>query len=338
MSHSSPASLIAEMMDAIEKDLQVSIASLYVDAYKEMQHMIAHHMGWADPSASRGKRIRPLLTLLCCAGTGSDWRHSVPAASAMELLHNFSLIHDDIQDKSETRRGRPTIWNLWGVAQAINIGDALFTLAHLTMHRTRQVDLPPQTLLDILEIFDDACLELTQGQYLDLTFETRAQVSSEDYMQMITGKTAALLSAASGIGALIGSTQTVLVDAYRQFGYHLGIAFQVLDDLLGIWGNPERTGKPHADDLRSRKKTLPVVYAMEHSPEFTTLWQDSSQDEDHISNLISALEAIGAQEYTRSTAAKHTTLARSTLSAANPTGTAAEALNDLAQQLLTRDR
>lgn len=338
MSNATSTNLITTMQEHIERDLKASVDSLSGDSYKEMQHMVAHHMGWADPSAARGKRIRPLLMLLSCAGTGEDWKDCVPAAGALELLHNFSLIHDDIQDKSETRRGRPTIWNLWGVAQAINIGDALFALAHLSMQRTSEAELPPQTILAALKIFDDACLALTRGQFLDLAFETRTHVTTDEYMQMITGKTAALLSASTAIGALLGKADPNLVDSYRQFGYHLGIAFQILDDLLGIWGNSDLTGKPHADDLRSNKKTLPVIYAMEHSPSFTALWRDGSRDEHHLNKLVKALEATGADEFARAAAENHTDLARSFLADANPSGAASEALALLTQQLLYRER
>ena len=175
----SDQSILDEMLAAIEADLKQAIASLNSMPYVEMHHMIAYHMGWMDSPQARGKRIRPLLTLLSCASVGSKWQPALPAAAAIELLHNFSLIHDDIEDRSETRRGRPTLWTKWGIEQAINTGDALFTLAHLSMLRMEKENKPAGNNLDLLRQFDQACLSLTQGQHLDIAFEIFARGISD---------------------------------------------------------------------------------------------------------------------------------------------------------------
>jgi geranylgeranyl diphosphate synthase type I len=325
-----------EYLVAVEEDLQRAIADLDIPQYAEMHEMISYHMGWIDKPQTRGKRVRPLLTLLSCASTESSWQNALPAASAIELLHNFSLIHDDIEDRSEMRRGRPTLWTKWGIEQAINTGDALFTLAHLSMFRVRKNLDSPALVLDLLREFDQACLSLTQGQYLDIAFETRKDVTSSDYMTMIEGKTAALLAASTAIGAQIGEAATNQVEDYRRFGKHLGLAFQILDDILGIWGEPAQTGKSQKDDIRSRKKTLPILYAMESSKPLSDLWHRS--DKDVTADIIDAIERTDARKYAYALAEDHTQLAISALESASPRGAAGDALKNLAHKLLFREQ
>ncbi len=330
------AILQEQMLTAIEEDLQRSIVSLDSANYAEMYRMISYHMGWLDTPHARGKRIRPLLTLLSCASVEGTWQTALPAASAIELLHNFSLIHDDIEDQSEMRRGRPTLWSKWGIEQAINTGDAVFTLAHLSMLRLGEKTTSSDLVQDLLLQFDHACLSLTQGQHLDIGFETRSNVSSSEYLTMIEGKTAALLAASTAIGARIGKAREQRVAHFRRFGRHLGLAFQILDDVLGIWGEPSRTGKSHEDDLRSRKKTLPVLYAMETAPEIVELW-NQSDELDRTADIVDALEKAGAREYSYTQAKEHTRLALAALEAGSPTGPSAEALGNMAHNLLLRD-
>jgi len=325
-----------ELLIAIEEDLLRSITDLDIPQYSEMHHMISYHMGWTDTPQARGKRVRPLLTLLSCAGTESPWQNALPAASAIELLHNFSLIHDDIEDKSEMRRGRPTLWTKWGIEQAINTGDAVFTLAHLSMFRLGETVGSPALVLDLLQEFDQACLLLTQGQHLDIAFETRIDVTSSDYITMIEGKTAALLAASTAIGAHIGGAVPNQVEHYRRFGKHLGLAFQILDDILGIWGEPARTGKSQKDDIRSRKKTLPVLYAMENSIKLSDLWHRA--DQDVTADIIDTIERTDAREYAYALAEDHTQLAITALEAASPRGTAGDTLKSMAHELLMREQ
>ncbi len=326
-----------QMLAAIEEDLQRVVATLDSPMYSEMHQMITYHMGWMNAPHARGKRVRPLLTLLSCASVEGIWQTALPAASAIELLHNFSLIHDDIEDQSELRRGRPTLWSKWGIEQAINTGDAVFTLAHLSMLRLREKLASVDSILHLLQQFDRACLSLTQGQHLDIAFETRTAVSSSDYLSMIEGKTAALLAASTAIGAQIGAAEEERVEHYRRFGQHLGLAFQILDDVLGIWGEPARTGKSQEDDIRSRKKTLPVLYAMEASPDIAELWAQNG-DLDNTADIIDALEQAGARGYSYLQAKEHTQLALAALEAGLPAGPAAEALRNLTRELLSRDQ
>jgi geranylgeranyl diphosphate synthase type I len=331
------ATLQEQMLAAIEEDLQRSVAFLDTPTYAEMHRMISYHMGWSETPHARGKRVRPLLTLLSCAGVEGIWQTALPAASAIELLHNFSLIHDDIEDRSEMRRGRPTLWSKWGIEQAINTGDAVFTLAHLSMLRMGEKTTSSDFIQDLMLQFDRACLSLTQGQHLDIGFETRSTVSSSEYLNMIDGKTAALLAASTAIGARIGQAEEGRVAHFHEFGRHLGLAFQILDDVLGIWGEPARTGKSQQDDIRSRKKTLPVLYAMEASPDIAELWHQGNEL-DRTEDIVDAFEKTGAREYSHTQAREHTRLALAALEAGSPTGPPAEALRNLTHELLSRDQ
>ena len=186
--------------------------------------MLAYHMGWegegAGPAA-RGKRIRPLLVLLTSGAAQGDWKNALPAAAAVELIHNFSLIHDDIQDGSDQRRGRPTVWKLWGTAQAINSGDAMFALAHLTIFRLAGTT-NEHTAFQAAHMLQETCLELTKGQFLDMSYETQSQLMIDDYWPMVSGKTAALLATCTELGALVAGQMkefALFISTIRTFAW-----------------------------------------------------------------------------------------------------------------------
>ena len=331
--------LASQMLEALEADLHAATAMLDSAVYAGMAEMVAYHLGWIEASTGgRGKRIRPLLALLCCAAAGGAWQDALPAASAIELIHNFSLVHDDIQDQSPERRGRPTLWTRWGIAQAINAGDALLVLARISTFRLRGAGHPESSVLEVQLALDEACLHLTKGQHLDLAFEGRDRVRVSEYIEMIEGKTAALVTAAATAGAALARPAPRILEAYREFGRNLGLAFQILDDILGIWGSPAVTGKPAGDDLRSRKKTLPVLFGLENSADFQEQWRAAAASEAAITAMSRELEACGALEHARSAASEHTDRALGALERARPQGPAAVELRELALRLLQRDR
>ncbi len=327
-----------EMLPAIERELQRQVARLDQPRTRPFHEMLTYHMGWSGEEAgerARGKRVRPLLVLLTCAACGGDWQKALPAAAAVELIHNFSLVHDDVQDRSDTRRGRPTVWKKWGIAQAINAGDALFILAHLALLDLRG-KFPPEHIFRAGEVLLNACLDLTRGQYLDLAYESRRELSLEDYWPMIAGKTAALLSACTRVGAILGGADNPTIEAYREFGHYLGIAFQVLDDFLGIWGDSAITGKSTASDLITGKKTLPVLYGLSKHGPFARRWGQGNITSDEVPALASQLARESAQAYTQKTADQMTDRALRALRTADPQGEAGKALSALARRLLQR--
>jgi geranylgeranyl diphosphate synthase, type I len=325
-------------LPAIEDELKVALNRIDVPSFLELHHIMAYHLGWEGEGAgpkARGKRIRPTLVLLTAAAAGGKWQTALPAAAGIELIHNFSLLHDDIEDNSPVRRGRPTAWTQWGVPQAINTGDAMFSLAHLALLRLTETTTPEITL-SATQILQATCLHLTQGQYLDISYETRDDLGIADYWPMITGKTAALIAACTELGGLISGANEQTRTAYRDFGLNLGLAFQVLDDLLGIWGDAAQIGKSNASDLVAGKKSLPVLFGLEAKGGFAARWQKGPITPEEVPALAAQLEEDGARFAAQNEADRLTQKAISALERANPQGNAGQALSDLADQLLNR--
>ena len=313
------------------------------ERYAGLFGMLRYHLGWADAAfhpcqAQTGKRVRPVLCLLACEACGGDWEQALPAGAAIELLHNFSLIHDDIEDRDETRRGRPTVWAVWGEAQGINAGDTLFALTQLALLRLSERHVDATTVVAALRLFNRTCLALTSGQYLDIGFENRDSVSISEYLVMIKGKTAALVACACEMGALIAASTDRRREYLRSFGHHLGLAFQMRDDILGIWGDPSITGKPVGADIARRKKTLPILHGLERSAELRALLGQESLTAAYVRRATRLLEEVNSRTYTEQLAGEHHAQALAALEEASLQGTAAHALHELAQALLNRQR
>ncbi len=282
--------------------------------------MCRYHLG-LDGSGSTGKRMRPLLGLLAYASITGDHRHALPGAAAVELGHNFSLVHDDIEDADRERRHRPTLWALHGVPQAINTGDMLFSLSRVALHRLTDLGFPDRTVLRLMRLYDRTCVALCEGQYLDIWMSDHADaLSVELYFDMIGRKTAALIAASIEAGAVLATEDEGVIARYRAFGWDLGIAFQLNDDLLGIWGRERATGK-EPTDLARKKKTLPVIYAFEHATgaerdRLAELYARKRVDGRVVAEIIGILERCGAREYTRDQARIHRDRALAELDAA----------------------
>lgn len=330
--------LITTLLSQIESELQKQIARLDEPRTRPFYEMLTYHMGWtgegAGPEAT-GKRIRPLLLLLTTAACGAKWLRAVPAAAAVELVHNFSLVHDDIQDNSPKRRGRDTAWIKWGAPLAINAGDALFVISNQAILDLAK-DYPASTVLRAAQIIHDTCLDLTRGQYLDMSYEKRADLTIDDYWPMVSGKTSALLAACTHVGALLGGASGEAQEAYRLCGHHLGLAFQVQDDILGIWGNEALTGKSATSDLVEGKHSLPVLYALSKGSRFARRWKAGPVNPEEVRAVAQLIEDEGGREYANSIAAAETRKALQNLEMANPRGEAGTSLLELANMLLQR--
>ena len=277
--------------------------------------LMRYHLGWQDrdgrPIEGRpGKLLRPSLCLLCCEAVGGDWRTALPAAAALELLHNFTLIHDDVEDESRQRHGRDTLWSLWGQAQAINAGDGMFALAQVALIRLRGQGQPPARVLRANQMLAEATLRLCEGQPRDLAATNEHEITPDDYLEMIEGKTAALLAASAGIGAVLGGAPTKTVAALSAFGRRLGFAFQIRDDVLGIWGDMKETGKSADDDLREGKRSYPVVLALasgssEARAALQRLLARKKRSAADVARVRSLLEEIGARDESERAARDH---------------------------------
>ena len=323
---------------ALRKELERTITQADYSSTPELLSMITYQLGWSGENAgskAEGKQLRALFCLLACQAAGGEWQSALPAAAAVELLHNFSLIHDDIEDNSHFRRGRPTIWKIWGEAQAINTGDALFALANAALLNLTET-IPPERVLKASKLFQATCLRLTQGQHLDIAFEEQEQVEMEAYWQMVSGKTAALLAFSFETGALCAGADPEFQTHYHDFGHYLGLAFQVQDDILGIWGKEERTGKSATGDLVTRKKTLPVLYGLAQKKSFYKEWTTGEMTPEKALQLSVLLEAEGGLIFAHKEADRLTEQALATLKNAQPKEEAGEIIRETAYQLLNR--
>lgn len=285
----------------IDAELKSALAGYELALYD----MLRYHLGWTDESGAElqgaaGKALRPTLCLLACEVTSDSYRQALPAAAALELVHNFSLIHDDVQDDDGERRHRPTVWSIWGKPQAINAGTAMRVIASLTMLRLADHGVPAERQLRGLRLLDESCLHLIEGQYLDISYEKRLDVGVEDYLGMIGGKTASLIACSLALGGLLGTDDEATIQALRRFGQAIGLAFQIRDDVLGIWGDQEKTGKPVGNDIRRRKKTLPVVYALQKAEgkareELVGIYEREAIDDAALDTVLSILAGVQAK-------------------------------------------
>ena len=336
-----------QYLQAIEEELR-DILEDEKESYAPLYDMMRYHMGWLDSDfrpqeAPGGKRLRPTLCLLACEAVGGhQWRSALAAAAGIELIHNFSLIHDDIEDHSDTRRHRTTVWRLWGLPQGVNTGDAMWVISRLALHRLSDRGYGADRVLRVIQRLDEACLEMCKGQYLDIRFETVDSVSLREYKRMIEGKTAALLSASLAMGAVLGRAKEDTIASYDAFGRELGMTFQIIDDLLGIWGDAQTTGKSTASDILEKKKTLPVLYALqweeEHDrDELRRLYTSSERlSEEDIPAVLQLLERADARTYTREQALKHHRRALEHLEATGIENRAQETLRHITTTLIDR--
>jgi geranylgeranyl diphosphate synthase, type I len=292
--------------DMVEQELAQAVAAPD-DAI--LPALLLYHLGWVDrrgdpveTPASQGKALRPTLCMFACEALSGDPCQALPAAAALELIHNFSLIHDDIQDQDLERRHQPTVWSLWGAPKALVAGNAMQSLGDLAMLRSAQLDVPPETTLKVSRILTESYLEMIEGQCLDLGFESRTNITTQGYLQMIACKTGALIRSALEIGALLAIDDPVTTQAFALFGGYLGRAFQIRDDYLGIWGDEAATGKSTDNDLRRRKKTFPVVFALERASgaareDLLRIYTRESLEGSDAERIMAVLEEVGAPQY-----------------------------------------
>ena len=331
------------------EDIETELKSLILGQSLPLYRMMAYHMGWLDDQgetagaveAEAGKRIRPTLCVLTCEALGGALKMALPAAAALELVHNFSLIHNDIQDGTPERHHRPSVWWVWGPAQGINAGDGMHALARLSLLRQTENGMPSEKALRAVAILDAACLRLCEGQYLDLTYEERVDISQDAYFQMVEGKTAALMSCAAELGAMMASADEGAVQAMARYGQKLGMAFQIRDDILDLWGS-QGTEVPLAGDILNKKKSLPIIYALKNATgaekhSLGDVYFKRVMEPEDIQRIVEVLDRLGAREFAQEMADSLCREAIEALDEAGPSTQGLEELSGLARFLVTRD-
>lgn len=303
--------------------------------------IVSYHLGWCDQNgvetSGGGKSIRPALVLLVSEAVCGSATPAVRGAAAVEMVHNFSLLHDDIMDRDEERRHRPTVWAVWGESAAILAGDALLSLAHEVLASDASDN--AQCASGLLA---EATRELIRGQVLDLSYEKRDDVSLVECIDMEAAKTGALLAACGSIGATLGGADDRAVRAFADFGAQLGLAFQLVDDLLGIWGSPQTTGKPVYSDLAARKKTMPLVWCLENGGTYGErlagwLCDDHDHSTDDLRTAADLIERAGGRDWAMTEARACTDQALQTLTAAGVDEPYLRRFEDLARFIVDRE-
>ncbi len=310
--------------------------------------MLRYHMGWIDEEgrpaeANAGKAVRPALCLFACEAVGGRASQALRAAVAIELIHNFSLVHDDIQDGDTHRRHRPALWYRWGHSHGVNAGDAMFVLGQQAVFRGAGDPLAPAKALEVSRILTRACAEMIEGQALDLSFEQRPSAPVRDYLTMIAKKTGALLECSLHMGALIGARDARTVEAMRAFGKGLGFLFQVRDDMLGIWGEPEKTGKPAGSDILRRKKSLPIVHALATAAgpareRLRAIYKkDAPLAAGEVADVLGIMDGLGTERFCHGLAREHAEESVRELTGVELTPAARRECEELTSFLLERD-
>jgi len=318
-----------------------------LDREGPVYNLLRYYMGWVDPegnatTGTEGKYLRPTLCLFSCEAVGGVRGMAMPAAAAMELIHNFSLIHDDIQDADETRHHRKTLWAVWGIPKALVAGNVLRIVADSTLDDLQSAGVPTGRALPVIEQLTQAYLEMIEGQYLDISFEGQSEVGLKQYLDMIARKTGALIRCSFTMGALIGSHDIGDANAFRESGRALGFLFQVRDDILGIWGDEESTGKPVGADIRRKKNAFPAVYAMskaqgEDKRHLLGIYGKDELSDADVEDVLHIMDALKVREHAHALAVEEAEVAMDALAAVEMERRARREYENLLEFLLHRE-
>jgi geranylgeranyl diphosphate synthase type I len=259
-----PGLFLDKYLSALEEELREALARQ--DGL--LHNMLLYQLGWLDEhgdpvSSLPGGRLHPHLCMLSCESLLGEYTPALPAAAAVELAYNFSLIHEDVQSGNPDRGPRPTLWWLWGPGQAINAGDGMHAFARMTLMRLQDRGLPVTRVLKAMQLFDQSCLSMCEGQHMDLVFQEKLDIGVDSYLKMASVKTGALIACATGLGALAATEDASVVNAFKEFGKNLGVAYQIKDDIRDIWGTSG--GETSTGNVLIKKKLFPIVYALENA-------------------------------------------------------------------------
>jgi geranylgeranyl diphosphate synthase type I len=311
--------------------------------------LLRYHLGWEEADGAirengGGKALRPVLCLTAAEVAGADWHQALAAAASLELIHNFSLIHDDIQDGDVERRHRSTVWHLWGIPMAMTSGNAMRVVADRTLAMLSKANLPDACVVDASLVLTERYLEMIEGQYQDISFEDADGVTPEQYLEMVGRKTGALIDASMYLGALVATQDASQAEAFGRSGRRLGLAFQIRDDILGIWGDPAETGKAIGADIRRRKKSLPVVYLLQKAKGHDKEWLQGLYDADdeigkaNVDKVLEIMDKVGAKQYCQQVAEDQTRQAEAATEGLPLTPAARDTLRALGEYFVTREK
>ncbi len=339
---------LPSMFDHYGDYIQGALRSNLDLRHSAVYDMLRYYVGWADVTgapitAMTGKAVRPTLCLFGCEAVGGAVNLAMPAAVALEFIHNFSLVHDDIQDEDETRHNRKTLWRVWGKPKALVAGNVLRVVADTALHKLESEGLKPDRSLIVVSLLTESYLEMIEGQYLDMSFEGRHDIGMDDYLRMISRKTGSLIRCSLNLGAAVGTDDPHAIAALRECGRALGYVFQIRDDALGVWGKEEITGKPVGSDIRRKKNSYPVVYTMEAAASedrasIYSMYQKPELDDDDVDSVLRIMDRVGAREHAQSEAARWADAAVRAIAPLELSHQHREQIEEFTHFLLVRDR
>lgn len=335
---------IPSIFERRRADIEEELRKVLKPFTGQIYDLLRYHLGWVDEkgkpeNGNSGKALRPSLCLYACTASGGDWKQALPAAAAIELIHNFSLIHDDIQDRDMERRHRKTVWTIWGESQGINAGDAMAFISQVSLANLWETGLEPQRIRTVCALLNEATLQMIEGQALDLMFEKRSHVTVDEYLDMISKKTGALLRCSLEMGSAIGTNDTKSIAAFRKAGEKLGLAFQIRDDILGIWGDEKVTGKPMWSDIHRKKKSMPVMLTINslHGGKLQTIYAKDKLTGGDVEAILQIMEASKARKRCEEWLSKACSDASSEVSSVNMNGNLRKDFDDMIAFLTERD-
>ena len=332
--------------------IQSALGAILPNGNLRLSGPFRYHLGWADQQGrffdapqDSGKAVRPALCLFACQSLHGSWEQAMPAALALELVHNFSLVHDDIQDGDEMRRHKPTVWRVWGQPKALAVGNAMHATAYQTALDLTRRGVPEGKAIRCSRLLVESSLSMIEGQVMDLQFEDSLDITIDAYLGMIRLKTGALIACALQVGALLATDRDEHIGAFTQYGRSLGRMFQIRDDVLGIWGDEKTTGKAGRssdNDIRRKKKSYPIVYALQKADaparnRLKSIYSSQSLDQQDVDQVLEILEAVDAQQRAQTMIAREADMAMTALSALPLSGWARQEARSLVDFLASRD-
>jgi geranylgeranyl diphosphate synthase type I len=324
---------------AIEEEVRKALP----DSDSPLDDMLRFALGWTEEGMpTLAKCVRPTFCLLTCESLGGDMDQCLPVAVALELVHSFSLIHDDIEDGDEMRHHRPSLWTQYGRGPAVLAGAALWTVAYQTLNRSHERGLSAERTLTARRVLNDACREMIEGQHQDLTYELRTDVTLDEYLEMIGRKSAALLGASMELGALVAGADEEESARFAAFGREIGLSFQIRDDVLGIWGEGSATGKPVGADIARKKKSLPIVHAFQQvvGPDREVLrgvYAKPEVEDDDVYSVLDILSRWNCRYFAQGLAEDYRSRAMDALSRTSIVPEARRGFDELTSFILERD-
>lgn len=338
-----PTSILHKYQQIIEKSLKQRIPKNNSEVYRTLQYS----MGWIDKNGNKqnkslGKSLRASLCLFACEATHGSYNASIPAAAAIELIHKFSLIHDDIQDKDQFRHNQATLWHVWGIPKALISGNILRIIADKCLEDLVRKGTNIDRALFVIENLTQSYLKMIEGQYLDIYYEGFPGISIEDYLNMIQHKTGALIKSSLQIGAIIGTSNTSIINSFSECGSAIGYLFQIRDDILGVWGKSKHTGKPVGSDIKRKKNSFPICYAISNSKNKTKkflidIYSKKIITDEDVNEILNVLDNLKVRKHAETTAAHHGQKAINALNQKNIPHANKTQMNELVDFLLSRN-